>query len=295
MQTFWKQITEFTSRMDQVIWGRPMLMLLLGTGIFLTIRLGFIQFRRFGWIMKKTVGKLFNPKENTKKGTLSPLQALTTALAGTVGTGNIAGVAGAIAIGGPGAIFWMWTAALFGMCTKYAEIVLAVHFRRKNKKGDFVGGPMYYIENGLGKKWHFLAVIFCVFGMVAALGTGCMTQINTIAKSIGSVCTSFQPSLDPGMLRLIYMTVGIIAAILTILVLFGGLQRIGNGKACADHGTCLYCGGIDGDSEPYQSAWSDICFDFQRRIQPFGHRRRSCRERHTECDAGWFRQRYFLQ
>ena len=228
MQTFWKQITEFTSRMDQVIWGRPMLMLLLGTGIFLTIRLGFMQFRRFGWIMKKTVGKLFSPKENTKKGTLSPLQALTTALAGTVGTGNIAGVAWAIAIGGPGAIFWMWTAALFGMCTKYAEIVLAVHFRRKNKKGDFVGGPMYYIENGLGKKWHFLAVIFCVFGMVAALGTGCMTQINTIAKSIGSVCTSFQPSLDPGMLRLIYMTVGIIAAILTILVLFGGLQRIGS-------------------------------------------------------------------
>lgn len=228
MQTFWRELTEFTSQMDTVIWGKPMLLLLLGTGIFMTVRLGFMQFRHFGWIIKQTVGKLFQPKGDKKEGTLTPAQALTTALAGTVGTGNIAGVAGAIAIGGPGAIFWMWVAALFGMCTKYAEIVLAVHFRKKNVKGEFVGGPMYTIENGLGHKWHFLAVIFCIFGMVAALGTGCMTQINTIAKSIGSVFTSYVPDMEPGALQLIYTVVGIIGAILTILVLFGGLQRIGN-------------------------------------------------------------------
>lgn len=227
MQELLKQATEFSSRADAAIWGIPMLMLLLGTGIFLTVRLGFLQFRHFGLIMKKTVGRLFEKKEN-KEGTLTPIQALTTALAGTVGTGNIAGVAGAIAIGGPGAIFWMWTAALFGMCTKYSEIILAVRYRQKNAKGDYVGGPMYYIQNGLGRRWKWLAVIFCVFGMIAALGTGCMTQINTIAKSIGSVFTSFRPDMDPQLLQLIYLIIGIAASILTILVLFGGLQRIGN-------------------------------------------------------------------
>ncbi|MDD5921758.1 MAG: sodium:alanine symporter family protein [Eubacteriales bacterium] len=222
------RLTEFSSRLDAAVWGIPMLALLLGTGIFLSARLGFLQFRHFGTIMKNTVGRLFEKKSDNRKGTLSPVQALTTALAGTVGTGNIAGVAGAIAIGGPGAIFWMWAAALFGMCTKYAEIVLSVHYRKKNDKGDYVGGPMYYIENGLGGKWKWLAVVFCIFAMVAALGTGCMTQINTIASSIGSVFKAYNPSMDEGTLHLIYVIIGIIGAILTILVLFGGLQRIGN-------------------------------------------------------------------
>ena len=157
-----KNITEIINQFDSLVWGIPMLVLLLGTGVFLSIRLRFIQFRRFGYIMKKTVGQLFVRREK-QEGSLTPIQALSTALAGTVGTGNIAGVAGAIAIGGPGAIFWMWIAALFGMCTKYSEILLAVHFRKKNDSGDFVGGPMYYIENGLGAKWHWLAILFCVF------------------------------------------------------------------------------------------------------------------------------------
>jgi AGCS family alanine or glycine:cation symporter len=228
MQQFLSNLTDITAAMDAAIWGVPMLMLLLGTGIYLTVRLHFLQFARFPFIMKKTVGRLFGKKERgNKSGTLTPVQALTTALAGTVGTGNIAGVAGALAIGGPGAIFWMWVAALFGMCTKYAEIVLAVRYRKKNAKGDFVGGPMYYIEEGLGKKWKILSVIFCVFAMVAAIGTGCMTQINTIASSIGSVITSFNPDLDAGLLRMILVVIGIIGAFLTILVLFGGLTRIG--------------------------------------------------------------------
>ncbi len=144
-------ISNLSSSLNNLVWGIPMLILLIGTGIFMSARLGFLQFRKFGYIMKSTVGRLFRKQED-KEGSLTPIQALTTALAGTVGTGNIAGVAGAIALGGPGAIFWMWIAALFGMCTKYSEIVLSVHFRKKNTKGDFVGGPMYYIENGLGRK-----------------------------------------------------------------------------------------------------------------------------------------------
>ncbi len=222
-----KNITEIINQFDSLVWGIPMLVLLLGTGVFLSIRLRFMQFRKFGYIMKKTVGQLFVRKEN-QDGSLTPVQALSTALAGTVGTGNIAGVAGAIAIGGPGAIFWMWIAALFGMCTKYSEILLAVHFRKKNSNGDFVGGPMYYIQNGLGARWHWLAVLFCVFGSIAAIGTGNMTQINTIVTSIGAVVTSFQPNLPAGDLQALYMVIGIIGAVLTILVLFGGMQRIGS-------------------------------------------------------------------
>lgn len=220
-------LTQFVTKLDTLVWGVPMLILLIGTGIFLTVRLGFLQFRRFGTIMKRTVGRLFE-RRDSREGSLTPIQALTTALAGTVGTGNIAGVASAIALGGPGAIFWMWIAALFGMCTKYAEIVLAVHFRKKNPEGEFVGGPMYYIENGLGRKWKWLAVIFCAFGSIAALGTGNMTQINTIATSIGTVFTSFAPALTAADLHLIYMVVGILGAVLTVLVLFGGMKRIGS-------------------------------------------------------------------
>jgi AGCS family alanine or glycine:cation symporter len=220
-------VNNFVEQFDAIVWGIPMLVLLIGTGLFLSIRLGFLQFRKFGFIMRHTVGRLFEKKTN-KEGSLTPIQALTTALAGTVGTGNIAGVAGAIAMGGPGAIFWMWIAALFGMCTKYSEILLAVHFRKKNVKGDFVGGPMYYIRNGLGRKWNWLAVIFCIFGSCAAMGTGNTTQINTIATSIGAVVRSFNSSVSQSELQAVYMAVGIISAILTILVLFGGMQRIGN-------------------------------------------------------------------
>lgn len=222
-----KTISDFSQNLNDLVWGVPMLVLLIGTGVFLTIRLGFLQFRRFGFIMKHTVGKLFEKKES-RKGSLTPVQALTTALAGTVGTGNIAGVAGAIALGGPGAIFWMWLAALFGMCTKYSEIVLAIHFRKKNEQGDYIGGPMYYIENGLGRHWKWLAVLFAFFGMFASLGTGNMTQINTIATSIGSVFTSFNSSIRQSDLSRIYLIIGLIGAFLTLLVLFGGLQRIGS-------------------------------------------------------------------
>ncbi|SFG44406.1 alanine/glycine:cation symporter family protein [Oribacterium sp. WCC10] len=218
---------QISGTVNSFVWGVPTLVLLIGTGIFITLRLGFIQFVKFPYIMKNTLGRLFE-KRTSQDGALTPIQALTTALAGTVGTGNIAGVAGAISLGGPGAIFWMWIAALFGMCTKYAEIILAVHYREVNDKGDFVGGPMYYIVNGLGSQWRWLGVIFSIFGCVAALGTGNMTQINTIATSIGSVFSSFNPEISGSDMQRIYLIIGIIGAMLTILVLFGGMQRIGN-------------------------------------------------------------------
>ncbi len=220
-------IYQISDAVNSFVWGVPTLILLVGTGIYFTVRLNFIQFAKFGYIMKNTLGRLFEKRSN-ESGTLTPIQALTTALAGTVGTGNIAGVAGAISLGGPGAIFWMWVAAVFGMCTKYAEIILAVDYREVNEKGDYVGGPMYYIQKGLGDKWKWLGILFSIFGAIAALGTGNMTQINTIATSIGAVFSSFNPDISGSDMQRIYLIIGIVGAMLTILVLFGGMQRIGN-------------------------------------------------------------------
>ena len=210
----------------EVLWGPPMLILLIGTGIFMTIRTKGFQFRKFGLAMKNTVGKLFD-KTDVKEGSLSPVQAMTTALAGTVGTGNIAGVTGAIALGGPGAVFWMWVSAMFGMVTKFSEVTLSVRYREKNELGDWVGGPMYYIKNGLGKHWKWLGVLFALFAAIAAMGIGNMTQINTIVTSVGSIFTQFNPATTTAQLKTIYLVVGIIVAILTTMVLFGGLNRIG--------------------------------------------------------------------
>lgn len=162
-------INEIVKVLNDFAWGPWMLLLLVGTGVYLSVRVGFIQFTKFNYAMKNTVGKLFQ-KQTAGEGEVTPFQALATALAATVGTGNIAGVTGAIAVGGPGAVFWMWLSALFGMVTKYAEVVLAVRYRERNEKGDWVGGPMYYIKNGLGEKWKWLAT---VFALLAALGGAC--------------------------------------------------------------------------------------------------------------------------
>ena len=152
---------------------------IIGVGIYLAIRTGFLQIRKFGYALKCTIGRMFR-KRDAADGSITPFQAVCTALAATVGTGNIAGVAGAIAIGGPGAVFWMWVSALLGMGTKFAEVTLAVHFRERNVKGDYVGGPMYYIKNGLGSKWMWLAYLYAFFGVCAVFGTGNATQVNTI-------------------------------------------------------------------------------------------------------------------
>jgi AGCS family alanine or glycine:cation symporter len=208
------------------IWGIPAMICIIGIGLYLSIGTGFIQIRRFVYAIKHTLGKVFDKKE-AESGAMTPFQAVCTALAGTVGTGNIAGVAGAIAIGGPGAVFWMWISALLGMCTKFSEVVLAVHFRERNEKGDWVGGPMYFIKNGLPKKWHFLAVLFSIFGMVAVFGTGNATQVNTIVTAIDSVFTSYNLAEADG-LGTINLALGIFIAVCVALVLLGGIRRIGS-------------------------------------------------------------------
>lgn len=208
-------ITKINGAVNGFIWGPVMLALLVGTGVFLTFRTGWIQVRRFGYIMKNTVGSLFRKKEEDHGGNLSPFQAVTTALAGTVGTGNIAGVTGAVFIGGPGAAFWMWVSAFFGMCTKYCEIALAVKFRRSNERGIYRGGPMYYIENGMGKNWRWLAALFALLGGVACFGIGNISQSSEIAGAMKGIFGV--PNLVTGLL---------LAAVVAVVVL-GGVQRIG--------------------------------------------------------------------
>ena len=226
--------SEIISLLDGIAWGPWMLILLVGTGIALSTGVGFIQFTKFGYAMKHTIGKLFK-KQEAGKGEVTPFQALTTALAATVGTGNIAGVTGAIALGGPGAVFWMWLSALFGMVTKYSEVVLAVKFRERNEKGDWVGGPMYYIKNGLGKSWKWLGAIFCVFGFLASFGIGNMTQVNTIASSINTAIDSFGGNtggltitLFGQVVPISSIIIGVVVAYIVALVLIGGIKRIGS-------------------------------------------------------------------
>ena len=192
-----------------------MLLLLVGTGVYLTVRCGCLQARKFGFIMRSTLGSLFRKTEKKAGGepNLTPFQAVSTALAGTVGTGNIAGVTGAIFAGGPGAVFWMWVSAFFGMMTKYAEIVLAVKYRQVGPDGTHYGGPMYYIEKGTGMKW--LAVLFSLLGGVACFGIGNIAQSTEIAGAMESLV-----GLPP-------LWTGIILAVLTAIVVIGGVQRIG--------------------------------------------------------------------
>lgn len=218
-------IEKINSSVNNFIWGVPAMVCIIGVGIYLSCRTRFVQVRKFGTAMKNTIGKIFD-RTKAADGTLTPFQSVCTALAGTVGTGNIAGVAGAIAIGGPGAVFWMWCSAFLGMCTKYAEVILAVHYRERNKEGDLVGGPMYYIKNGLSKGWHFLAYAFAIFGVLTVFGTGNATQVNTIISAINTALVDFNviPEASNGKLNLIF---GIIIAALVAMVLLGGIKRIG--------------------------------------------------------------------
>ena len=225
-------ISQIISAIDDFAWGPIMLILLVGTGVYLSARMRFIQFTRIPYWWKNTAGKLFH-KHEAGDGEVTPFQALTTALAATVGTGNIAGVTGAIFIGGPGAVFWMWIAALAGMMTKYSEVVLAVRYRERNAKGDWVGGPMYYIKNGLGKNWAWLGGVFCVLAALAAFGIGNATQVQSIADAINNAVDSFTPNAAGtfaflgSQVRVTTFIVGVIVAVIVALVLFGGIKRIG--------------------------------------------------------------------
>lgn len=213
------------SAVNDFIWGVPAMICIIGVGFYLSCRTGFLQIRKFPYAIKVTIGRVFRKKE-ASDGAMTPFQAVCTALASTVGTGNIAGVAGAIALGGPGSIFWMWISALLGMCTKLSEVTLAVYYRERNEQGDLVGGPMYYIKNGLAKHWHWLAYLFATFGVLTVFGTGNATQVNTITTAIDSALLNYNliPKSSLGTLNLI---LGIVIASLVGLVLLGGIKRIG--------------------------------------------------------------------
>ncbi len=210
---------------NNFIWGVPAMICIVGVGLFLSFRTKFIQIRKFPYAMKVTFGRMFKKRE-ASDGALTPFQAVCTALAATVGTGNVAGVAGAIAIGGPGAVFWMWMSALLGMCTKFSEVTLAVHFREKNKDGDYVGGPMYYIKNGLKKHWLWLAYLFCAFGVLTVFGTGNATQVNTITTAIDSALFNYN-IISEDTAPTLNLIIGIVLAVLIGLILLGGVKRIG--------------------------------------------------------------------
>ncbi len=218
-------IKSVNSVVNNFIWGVPAMICIIGVGLLLSVRTKFLQIRKFPYAMKQTIGKIFD-KKDASDGAMTPFQAVCTALAGTVGTGNIAGVAGAIAIGGPGAVFWMWISALLGMCTKFSEVTLAVHFREKNTVGDWVGGPMYYIKNGLKKHWHWLAFLFALFGVLTVFGTGNATQVNTITTAIDSALLNFNV-IPESATKVTDLVIGIIVAILVAMILLGGVKRIG--------------------------------------------------------------------
>ncbi|MBQ6874675.1 MAG: sodium:alanine symporter family protein [Lachnospiraceae bacterium] len=239
MDKILQTIESVNSDINAVIWGAFGLLLLVGTGIIVTVLTKFFQVTHIGLWFKHTLGSLFNKdviKHSKEKGSISPFQALCTALAATVGTGNIAGVAAAICIGGAGAVFWMWVAAFFGMMTNYAENVLGIYYRRKNENGEWSGGAMYYLADGLGRKkgmkyvGKILAVLFCIFAMLASFGIGSMGQVNKIVTNVAqafdvSALSSIEVFTGVSLYNII---LGALIMILTGLITLGGLKRIAN-------------------------------------------------------------------
>jgi AGCS family alanine or glycine:cation symporter len=207
-------LMKINSAVNGIVWGPLIIVLIIGTGTYLSVMTKFFSITKLGYIMKNTLLKMFT-KEHKGEGEVTAFQAVATALAATVGTGNIAGVATAIALGGPGAVFWMWLAAVMGMTTKFAEVVLAVNYREKTPDGRFVGGPMYSITNGLGKNWKWLAVLFASFGALASFGIGCMVQSNSVAFAM------------EGTFHVTPIVTGVVLAIITAVVIIGGIKRIG--------------------------------------------------------------------
>ncbi len=220
-----ERILSVNKTINDIVWGMPVMILIFGTGVLSSVMCGFPQFTRFGRVMGSTFGALKRTK--SKHGSVSPFKAMCTALAASMGTGNIAGVSGAIAIGGPGAVFWMWVSALLGMGTKFAEVTLAVCYREKNAAGDWVGGPMYYIRNGLGRMWDWLGALFCLFGGLAAFGIGNMAQVNTVAQAVNEAVSGFISTTERQQQTIAFI-VGIACAVIVSFVVFGGIRRIGD-------------------------------------------------------------------
>lgn len=214
-------MAEILEKVNHFVWGIPALVLILGVGIYISIRTGFAQFTLFSKAMRSFFSRLFD--KNTEEKGVTSFQALCTALAATVGTGNIVGVAGAIAIGGPGSIFWMWICGFLGMATKFAEAVLAVRYQAKNAKAETVGGPMYMIGQGMPKQWHWMAGLYSFFGVIAAFGVGNATQINAVIGGVNSVIAFFGGKESMA----VNLLMGIVLAILITVLLLGGAKKIG--------------------------------------------------------------------
>lgn len=207
---------------EHVLWGPPMMILLVGVGLYITFRIRFLQFTRFGLMWRETAAKIFR-RGSVEDGDVTPFQAMSVAMGGTVGVGNIAGVASAIAIGGPGAIFWMWISGVIGMGAKFAEVVLGVHYRKRDGDGPMMGGPMMYIVRGMGKQWKPLAVIFCVFGALAGVGLGNMVQARALTEGVEQFCG--KTDLTGPLWNVRWWTGGLL--VLSIgLVTLGGIKRI---------------------------------------------------------------------
>jgi len=203
-------ITESIKALNGIVWGVPMLVLILGAGVYLMIGLKFMPILK----IKHGFSRLWQGRKSEEEGDITPFNALMTSLSATIGTGNIAGVATAIFLGGPGALFWMWCTALVGMATKYAEAVCAVRFRDTDESGMHVGGPMYYIKNGLGKKWAWLGVTFAAFGAIAGFGIGNTVQANSVADVMQST------------FGISDAVTGLVLMVLASMVLIGGIRRI---------------------------------------------------------------------
>ena len=227
MDAFIEKIAQINGAVNNIVWGVPALVLLIGTGLLMTIITKFYQFRRFGYMWKETIGSLFRKKhilKNEDRNSISQFQALCTALSATIGTGNIAGVAYAITMGGPGAVFWMWIAAIVGMMTNYSENVLGIYFRRHNEKGEWSGGAMYYLRDGVGRMKYgkhvgkILAVLFSIFAILASFGIGNMGQVVSISESVVTVI--------PADAKIVALVTGIVIMIAAALVIIGGLKRI---------------------------------------------------------------------
>ena len=204
-------LTQLLNSISHFVWGPVILVLLLGTGVYLMAGLRLLPIRQ----LPAAFSLLWRGRRSKDKGDISPFNALMTSLAATIGTGNIAGVATAIFLGGPGAIFWMWLTALVGMATKYAEAVLAVKYREVDERGAYVGGPMYYIKNGLGQRWQWLGLLFSIFGVIAAFGIGNTIQANSVADALNST------------LGIATWQTGTVMAVVVYAVLVGGIKRIG--------------------------------------------------------------------
>ncbi len=215
----------FTGTLNTVAWLYIFLPCAVLGGLYLTIRSGAVQFKHFGYAMRNTAGRMFQ-KQEAGVGAVTPFQAVTTALSATIGTGNIVGTSQAIALGGYGALFWLWIAALVGMCTKYCEVVLSIKYRERNEKGEWVGGPMYYIRKGMGKSWAWLAGLYAALAGLAAFGIGNLSQANSIVGAVGDAVVSFKPAAADNLYN-IKLFVGIAMAFALSLILFGGVKRIG--------------------------------------------------------------------